>query len=391
MPPFFEQFPAEAPPSEPPPFTPPPPPSEPPPFEPPPFVYRQPKLDHVEDVERYGPGGYHPVDIGDVVNAGHRQYEVLRKLGSGGFSTVWLVRSCQEGSMSSLFALKILTADSDNDVDGVNELRILQHLNTVAGSGHPNVVTLHDSFDVSGPNGVHHCLVMPVLGPNLLDSRVSKALPGPVRHKVCQQLASAVLHLHDHGICHGDISPSNVVFKLPNLDSKSIDDLNSLLGPIKTEKLRLSGGLPRWLHAPNRVVDAPDFSGLDYASLTQIQIVDFGQAFFVGRPPTSLRIPIEFFPLELCFGSSPSTKSDVWSLACLLYMVHSECFMFPTFFRIFEALIGTVEGYIGPLPEHWKGRFDREMYGYREDGMLKSQEEPEYWMHHTSQPLSGKN
>ena len=40
-----------------------------------------------EWVEDYHPGGYHPVHLGDVFN---NQYKVLRKLGEGSYSTVWL-------------------------------------------------------------------------------------------------------------------------------------------------------------------------------------------------------------------------------------------------------------------------------------------------------------
>lgn len=41
-----------------------------------------------EDPKDYCPGGYHPVYIGDVYNG---RYRVLRKVGWGHFSTVWLV------------------------------------------------------------------------------------------------------------------------------------------------------------------------------------------------------------------------------------------------------------------------------------------------------------
>ncbi len=43
-----------------------------------------------EDLEDYRPGGYHPVNIGDDFNLG--RYVVVRKLGWGHFSTVWLAR-----------------------------------------------------------------------------------------------------------------------------------------------------------------------------------------------------------------------------------------------------------------------------------------------------------
>lgn len=42
----------------------------------------------VEWVEAYKPGGFHPTNLGDVFNNG--QYRVIRKLGVGAFSTVWL-------------------------------------------------------------------------------------------------------------------------------------------------------------------------------------------------------------------------------------------------------------------------------------------------------------
>lgn len=43
-----------------------------------------------EWAESYHPGGYHPVHLGDVFNNG--RYKVMRKLGQGAYSTVWLAR-----------------------------------------------------------------------------------------------------------------------------------------------------------------------------------------------------------------------------------------------------------------------------------------------------------
>lgn len=40
-----------------------------------------------EDTKDYCKGGYHPVNIGDVYNG---RYKVIRKVGWGHFSTVWL-------------------------------------------------------------------------------------------------------------------------------------------------------------------------------------------------------------------------------------------------------------------------------------------------------------
>jgi hypothetical protein len=46
-----------------------------------------------EGEDAYRPGGFHPVFIGDVYN---NRYEILRKIGYGGYSTVWLVRDLTE-------------------------------------------------------------------------------------------------------------------------------------------------------------------------------------------------------------------------------------------------------------------------------------------------------
>src|SRR5215471_12673337 len=42
-----------------------------------------------EWIEEYRPGGYHPVELGDVFE---NKYKVVRKLGYGSYSTVWLAR-----------------------------------------------------------------------------------------------------------------------------------------------------------------------------------------------------------------------------------------------------------------------------------------------------------
>jgi hypothetical protein len=43
-----------------------------------------------EELEDYGPGGYHPIHLNDTLNNG--RYEIVHKLGYGSFATVWLAR-----------------------------------------------------------------------------------------------------------------------------------------------------------------------------------------------------------------------------------------------------------------------------------------------------------
>lgn len=117
-----------------------------------------------EDVQKYKYGGYHPVEIGDKI----AQYTVLHKLGSGGFATVWLVQSDQD---SRYYALKILCAGVPDAKS--NEQEIMEHLGQ---HDHPSVVKLLHSFQVTGPNGVHTCLVLSVCGPSLYKWSIQRLL-----------------------------------------------------------------------------------------------------------------------------------------------------------------------------------------------------------------------
>lgn len=44
----------------------------------------------VEEPDFYKTGGFHPISLGDKFH--HDQYTILRKLGYGQYSTVWLAR-----------------------------------------------------------------------------------------------------------------------------------------------------------------------------------------------------------------------------------------------------------------------------------------------------------
>jgi hypothetical protein len=47
-------------------------------------------IDGAEPLHRYKPGGYHPVHLGECFNFG--RYQILHKLGWGGWATVWLAK-----------------------------------------------------------------------------------------------------------------------------------------------------------------------------------------------------------------------------------------------------------------------------------------------------------
>lgn len=121
-------------------------------------------IEDVEDLDRYQPGGYHPVQIGDELNDG--RYRIVNKLGYGGYSTIWLARDQQ---MAKYAAVKILTADSS---DCTHEANLLSSLgNSSSRSGRGIIPSLIDQFVVTGPNGKHRCIVTPAAQMSLSDAK----------------------------------------------------------------------------------------------------------------------------------------------------------------------------------------------------------------------------
>lgn len=155
-------------------------------------VFRTPKLDDVEDVKLYRPGGHHPTNIGDILN---QRFKILHKLGNGGSALVWLARDLQ---CERYVALKILRANaSDHEVD------ILNHIQAVTRGSGP-LIGLHEVCILCGPNGIHKCLVMDLVGPSLRDITLGCSRPDlDFCKEASKQLADGVAALHAMGVVHG--------------------------------------------------------------------------------------------------------------------------------------------------------------------------------------------
>lgn len=168
------------------------------------ITYRPPFIVDVEQIEDYRISGFHLVHLGDTFADG--RYRILRKLGYGGFSTVWLAR---DKAQNQLVSLKILTAKASSSCPDVEILQALK-ANPLNHPGRRHIMFVLDHFAIQGPNGSHICLVSQVAGPSIVNLSYSpgqvagcRRLRGDVARLFARQTAQAIGFLQAAGFIHG--------------------------------------------------------------------------------------------------------------------------------------------------------------------------------------------
>jgi serine/threonine-protein kinase SRPK3 len=318
--------------------------------------YEYPESDDVEKVELYCPGGYHPVNLGDTLKS--RQYEIIHKLGYGGFATVWLARDNKE---ERYVAIKIVRADaSQNALD--TEVKILDHLKERATST-PGAYFIDlpiEHFWINGPNGRHICIVSHAAGPSIAQlTRAQATLQKKLTLDVHEaptaalQLSQCLAFLHspDVGVVHGDLTSSNVLLEILGFDHLTTSQVIQLLGRPIRELVVSNSDQPLDFSAPQFLYEPADIMRLLPRATGNIKLIDFGNAFFVHDSPKNIGTPSCFRAPELLLEDKIGKESDVWALACTIFEIRAGSPLFTPFMggTKMEAL-GLIADALGTIP-----------------------------------------
>ncbi|KAI9147615.1 serine threonine protein kinase, CMGC group [Paramyrothecium foliicola] len=271
----------------------------------------------------------------DVFN---ERYRVIRKLGYGAYSTVWLAKDLRTPLR---VALKIHVA-TIGQAHLATELQIHQTLGATNSHG-DYVVTLLDSFLHRSPNGVHVCLVSEVMGPNLTSLvRLSPKCQygNPWDRRMPKQWAKSVLRntllgpqvLHSNSIVHVDLQAGSILCHLQQqFLQNSSEKLTQIPDPPDTLK-RLDGKIdlwaPKYLLVPQPLFDPTSEISLSskLAILEEVRrslivhsISSNILSLFYHSPPSIIVTPAGLRAPEAILNAQFDTPNDIWSFGCIMF------------------------------------------------------------------------
>ena len=131
------------------------------------------------------------------------RYRLIKKLGAGGMSMVYLARHV---IIDRLSAIKILRPDFGTSP--AYRERFLREARAVNRINHENIVEISD---VGEADGVAYLVMEYVSGESLLAAIQKDALPWPRALRIGVQIAGALGRTHELGVIHRDLKPENVM------------------------------------------------------------------------------------------------------------------------------------------------------------------------------------
>ena len=235
------------------------------------------------------------------------RYAVRRRIGSGGFATVWLAYDEQ---LDSPVAVKVL-ADNWTEDHHVRQ-RFLEEGRFLRKVESPYVVSVYDAGELDDGRPY---LVMSYADQGTLADRIEvEGLTPAQAMEVIRQIGAGLTALHQRGVLHRDVKPANVLFRTVDASSGSAPrhEVRAMLGDLglgkaidMSSRLTMIAGTPSFV-APEQAqgerldprADQYSLAALTFLLLAGRAPYTHASLSAAARPaePPSLSAPGRVFP-----------------------------------------------------------------------------------------------
>jgi serine/threonine protein kinase len=207
------------------------------------------------------------------------RYRLIRRLGAGGMSVVYLAR---HELIARLSAIKILRPELSLIAE--HRERFLREARAVNRINHENIVEI---TDVGESDGIAYLVMEFIEGDSLLAAIQRGRLPWPRAARIGMQVASALARAHQMGVIHRDLKPENIL---------------------------LVRNAPRDTRRGGHEADTES---------ELVKLTDFGIAKLTGEPSLTLNEQLfgtpGYIAPEYVGGVGIDGRSDIYSLAVVIY------------------------------------------------------------------------
>jgi serine/threonine protein kinase len=222
------------------------------------------------------------------------RYRLIKRLGQGGMSVVYLARHV---IIDRLSALKILRPDYGRSAS--YRERFLREAKAVNRINHRNIVEI---TDVGESDGVAYLVMEYVSGESLLAHIQRGVFPWLRAVAIATQIASALSRAHQQGVIHRDLKPENIIL-VPDADVEP-------LSGTEERAIEIAERSSAWDLLRQQARETVKLTDFGIAKLVDLPAITFTEQLF-GTPG--------YIAPEYVEGKDADARADIYSLGIMLY------------------------------------------------------------------------